>query len=303
MKQPVKEIQAFINYDETSINDSDDLISFKISCDSGLCKTAMRKLEAQYLGNHNLLGKWVRVGFGVRLPDGDFDLIDYGSFLVTELTETKDTETTSIVAYDKMINAMTPYIALDIEYPINSYDYTKLLCASCGLELNNKCFGLNLVNQVQWVNGVSVSAENDIYTVQRGTNMYGGIFIDLENKINTGKKYVLSYKFKKLSGTLVSVGGHNLAFNHSDFFVDDKSTNTGYYNGYNMTDDNEIHKVDVYFTAKDLTDITDFELYIQINRNSNVDISYQVWDIMLSETEEKQIYTPYNDMNNWEIAE
>ena len=70
MKQPVKEIQAFINYDENVIRDSDDLISFKISCDSGLCKTAMRKLEAQYLGSHNLLGKWVKVGFGVRLSDG-----------------------------------------------------------------------------------------------------------------------------------------------------------------------------------------------------------------------------------------
>ena len=125
MKQPVKEIQAFINYDENAITDADDLISYKISCDSGLCKTAMRKLEAKYLGNHNLLGKWVTVGFGVRLPDGKFDLIDYGTFLVTELTETKDTETTSIVAYDKMINAMTPYTTLDIEYPINSKELNR----------------------------------------------------------------------------------------------------------------------------------------------------------------------------------
>ena len=70
MKQPVKEIQAFINYDDGVINDADDLISFKISCDSGLCKTAMRKLEAKYLGNHNILGKWVQVGFG----GSNFDL-------------------------------------------------------------------------------------------------------------------------------------------------------------------------------------------------------------------------------------
>lgn len=137
MKQPVKEIQAFIDYDENFISDSDDLISFKISCDSGLCKTAMRKLEAKYLGSHNLLGKWVKAGFGVRLPDGDFDLLNYGLFLVTELTETKDTETTSIVAYDKMVNAMTPYQKLDIEYPINLIDYTRVLCDSCNLELSN----------------------------------------------------------------------------------------------------------------------------------------------------------------------
>ena len=116
MKQPVKEIQAFINYDENAITDADDLISYKISCDSGLTKSAMRKLEAKYLGSHNLIGKWVTVGFGVRLPEGEFDLLDYGSFLVTEMTETKDTETTSIVAYDLMVNAMTPYVVMDIEY-------------------------------------------------------------------------------------------------------------------------------------------------------------------------------------------
>lgn len=138
MKEPVKEIQAFINYDEGSINDSDDLISFKVSCDSGLCKTAMRKLEATYLGNHNLIGKWVRAGFGVRLPDGEFEYLNYGSFLVSEQTVTKDTETTNIVAYDKMVNAMTPYdvkLFENIEYPINLLTYTKILGAACGLDL------------------------------------------------------------------------------------------------------------------------------------------------------------------------
>ena len=153
MTQPVKEIQAFINYDENSINDSDDLISFKISCDSGLCKTAMRKLEAKYLGSHNLLGKWVKVGFGVRLPDGEFDLVDYGSFLVTELTETKDNETTSIVAYDKMVNAMTPYQKLDIKYPLCLVDYTKILCNKCGLELGGNLLG----NDVEIVKSSGVS--------------------------------------------------------------------------------------------------------------------------------------------------
>ena len=139
MKQPIKEIQAFIDYEESSIKDSDDLISFKVSCDSGLCKTAMRKLEAQFLGNHALLGKWVKVGFGVRLPGGEFEYLNFGSFLVTEFTTSKDTETSSIVAYDLMVNAMTTYdkTKLNVEYPINLYDYTKALCDSCGLELGN----------------------------------------------------------------------------------------------------------------------------------------------------------------------
>ena len=158
MKQPIKEIQAFIDYADGSIKDSDDLISFKISCDSGLCKSAMRKLEAKYLGSHNLLGKWVRVGYGVRLPDGEFEYLNYGSFLVTELTVTKDTDTTNIVGYDKAINTMTNYMPLETEYPIRLLDYTKLLCGACNLELGSNLLGNNAtINTVSGSNIVDVT--------------------------------------------------------------------------------------------------------------------------------------------------
>ena len=79
MKQPIKEIDAYINGSVT-LNSAGDLISFKISCDSGMCKSAMRKLEAKYLGEHNLLGQWVHVGYGVKLPNGTYEYLDYALF-------------------------------------------------------------------------------------------------------------------------------------------------------------------------------------------------------------------------------
>ena len=72
MKQPIKELDAYINTENESIKSADDLISFKVSCDTGMCKTAMKKLEAKIIGEHDLLGKWVNVGFGVRLEDRTF---------------------------------------------------------------------------------------------------------------------------------------------------------------------------------------------------------------------------------------
>lgn len=144
MTRPIKEIQAFIDSDTTSIRDENDLISFKVSGDGGLCKSVMRKLEAQYLGEHNLLGKWVTAGFGVKLASGAYEYINYGSFLVNELTITKDTGITNIVAYDKMINAMIPYDKLEVEYPIKLIDYSRLLCEACSLELGNNIFGTNI---------------------------------------------------------------------------------------------------------------------------------------------------------------
>lgn len=140
MTQPVKELQAYVEGEDHSIRDSDDLINFKISADGGLCKSVMRKLEAKYLGDHNLLGKWVTAGFGVKLASGAYEYLKYGSFLVSELTITKDTGETNIVAYDRMINAMKPYTALDIEYPVDLFTYTQTLCEACGLELGNTSF-------------------------------------------------------------------------------------------------------------------------------------------------------------------
>lgn len=253
MTQPVKEIQAFINYDENSINDSDDLISFKISCDSGLCKTAMRKLEAKYLGSHNLLGKWVKVGFGVRLPDGEFDLVDYGSFLVTELTETKDNETTSIVAYDKMVNAMTPYQKLDIKYPLCLVDYTKILCNKCGLELGGNLLG----NDVEIVksSGVStVDISQAINTKPISVIISGNSYQANAPTVNAPREV------KTLKGdvTLTVIGGNQ-----------EQKTNIGIQN----------IELCAIGDIKDTIEITDGEIYLNKNVRKIVLNGDENWDV------------------------
>ena len=160
MTKPIKEIQAFMDGGGMSIRGEDDLISFKVSGDGGLCKSVMRKLEAKYLGEHNLLGEWVTAGFGVKLSSGTYENLNYGSFLVNEYTITKDTGITNIVAYDKMINAMVPYVTLDVEYPIALYTYTQKLCEACDLELGNTSFTVHndwLIPQDLWenINGIT----------------------------------------------------------------------------------------------------------------------------------------------------
>ena len=156
MKQPVKELDAYIQIAENDrITSADDLINFKVSCESGLCKTAMRKLEAKYLGDRNLLGQWVHVGFGVKLAGGTFEYLDYGSFLVTEITYTKDTGVTTITGYDKMIMSMKNYVKMAFEYPMSLYDYTQALCMSFGLNLGNESFETHnnwQVTQELWEN-------------------------------------------------------------------------------------------------------------------------------------------------------
>ena len=155
MKQPVKELQAYITCNGQNIRSEDDLIQFKVSAEAGLCKTVMRKLEAKYLGEHNLLGQWVHVGFGVKLPSGTFEYLDYGSFLVTEITYTKDTGVTTITGYDRMIRSMVNYNKLNLAYPMGLYDYTVQLCASFGMAVKNASFDVHndwQITQDLWEN-------------------------------------------------------------------------------------------------------------------------------------------------------
>ena len=170
MKQPVKELEAYITGDTDNICSADDLISFKISCESDMCKTAMRKLEAKYLGEHNLLGQWVRVGYGVKLDSGTFEYLDYGSFLVTEITSIKDTGVTTIVGYDKMINSMKEYTKLNIEYPINLLDYTEKLCEACGLELNDMVPNVSIDINTGYLYSKNLNLELDIESGYLFTN-------------------------------------------------------------------------------------------------------------------------------------
>ena len=174
MKQPVKQLQAYVSSESIKLSDADDLISFKISCDSGMCKTAMRKLEAKYLGDKNLLGEWVHVGYGVKVDDGTYEYLDYGSFLVTEITHVKDTGITTITGYDKMINTMVRYNKLNISYPINLLDYTRLLCEACKLDLNSMkasasvdiyegcLYAENLAIELDEETGCLMSYDNDL---------------------------------------------------------------------------------------------------------------------------------------------
>ena len=143
MTQPIKELQAYITGVNANITSDTDLIDFKISAEAGLCKTAMRKLEAKFTGNYNLLGQWVHVGFGVKLPNGTYEYLDYGSFLITEITNTKDTGVTNITGYDRMIRSMTTYKPLNISYPIGLYDYTVALCSSFGMAVKNTSFDVH----------------------------------------------------------------------------------------------------------------------------------------------------------------
>lgn len=140
MQEPIKEISGYLLLDDnTRISDVNNLVSFKISVESSMCKTAMRKLEATILGSYDLVGKWIKAFYGVKINE-EFVYLDAGSFFIKEFSTSEEKEEIHIIAYDKMIESMKLYVPSDITYPINLLDYTKSLSQTCGLELKNTKF-------------------------------------------------------------------------------------------------------------------------------------------------------------------
>lgn len=143
MQEPIKEISGYLLLDDnTKISDIDNLVSFKISVESSMCKTAMRKLEATILGSYDLVGKWIKAFYGVKI-NGEFVYLDAGSFFIKEFSTAEEKGEIHIIAYDKMIESMKLYVPSNITYPINLLNYTKSLSQACGLELKNT----KLINQ------------------------------------------------------------------------------------------------------------------------------------------------------------
>ena len=69
IKDSAREFKGYL-YDidaDTYIRDDDDLKSIKITSEGDLFKTVIRQAEVKYFGDHDLLGKYVKLGIGIIL--------------------------------------------------------------------------------------------------------------------------------------------------------------------------------------------------------------------------------------------
>lgn len=317
MKQPIKELDAYINTSSSKITSGDDLVSFKISCEAGLCKTAMRKLEAKFIGDYNLLGQEVNVGFGVRLEDNTFEYLDYGTFLITQITLNKDTGTTSIVGYDKMINTMKEYKKLEIEYPIKLLDYTRLMCNICGLDLENDYFGKNI--QPYSINEIT---EKALYQLSEYENNGEEIIIYSNLTATKDTAWRIStpiFKVPKNTDLYISFdiyytgaeSGHielgdvdftgnwktGLVNSNGEYLERITQNNTSYF------EKDKWNRISICYNSGENENVairiaTDSPNLWSTEGNSYVKIK----NIMLS-TELITSYAPYNPMNDWEITQ
>lgn len=134
-----KELDEILTYyinDEIHILPSENIKSIRYSINTDLLKSSMRMLNIEC---ENQIPKDTVINFkhGVKVKNS-FDYINYGDFVVYESPKNEDSNTYSIVCYDKMLYSMTDYEELDITYPISVRDYITKICNKIGLEFQNK---------------------------------------------------------------------------------------------------------------------------------------------------------------------
>lgn len=157
MKQPVKEVFAYIETEEENITSDGSLISYKIVGEANLCGTLMKQCEISLMGEYEHLKDtqiaiWLGTPVMVELEEPyedengemvyeveNVEYIAQGYFLITETSLSKDKDKTTLKGFDLMIKTCTIYTEV-FEYPMSLFDFTKAICKECGLELANDTF-------------------------------------------------------------------------------------------------------------------------------------------------------------------
>ena len=125
------------------------------------------------------------------------------------------------------------------------------------------------------------------------TGIYSGVGIDA-SKLEPNTEYVMSYKYQKTSGTLVSFGGHTAKVYENNLAYVDGSTKGSLYSGNKsvfVKDDNEIHSVVVKFTTPSTITPSDL-IYIQPNRGYDTKVSVSIYDWKLEKGSVPTDWTP-----------
>ncbi len=121
---PVKRLSASIVIDPSgdspvTITDADYLVSLSIESTGELFGSVATVATVKLLGSdYDLVGKTIRIGYGLNIGEGAFEQIDYGYFLITEAPVKKGAETTTIKALGKMSEMQNVGYEASITYPI-----------------------------------------------------------------------------------------------------------------------------------------------------------------------------------------
>lgn len=117
LKQPIKELLAYITDGTDEITQNDDIASIELKSDGNLCKTVMREVNATYFGTHDYNDKDLNIGFGTPLlVETDEGEVTISISTPTLITKTSHGHKTGDMVQFSTTGALPTGLAINTDY-------------------------------------------------------------------------------------------------------------------------------------------------------------------------------------------
>ena len=131
-----RQLRGIITYGNTTLEE--EIYSITPHYNSDLLKSVMKQLDLE-LTVDIPLNTVINCQIGI-LVNGDYEMLNYGNYVVYKSEKQEDTGTYKIICYDKLLYSMKQNEDLGVDYPIKIKDYLIALGNKIGLSVANTTF-------------------------------------------------------------------------------------------------------------------------------------------------------------------
>ena len=128
-----RQLRGIITYGNTTLEEEINAITPHYEAD--ILKSVMKQLDLE-LTVDIPLNTVINCQIGI-LVNGDYEMLNYGNYVVYKSEKQEDTNTYKLTCYDKMLYSMKEYEPMNITYPIKIRDYINAICNKLGLVFSN----------------------------------------------------------------------------------------------------------------------------------------------------------------------
>ena len=131
-----RELRGVITYNDVTLEE--EIYSITPHYNADLLKSVMKQLDIE-LSVDIPLNTIINCQIGIKV-NNNYEMLNYGNYVVYKSEKQEDTGTYKITCYDKMIYSMKKNEDLGVDYPIKIKDYLVALGNKIGLSVANTTF-------------------------------------------------------------------------------------------------------------------------------------------------------------------
>ena len=131
-----RELRGVITYDNTTLEE--EIMAITPHYEANLLKSVMKQLDLE-LSVDIPLGTVINCQIGIMVNE-NYEMLNYGNYVVYDSEKQEDTGTYKITCYDKLLYSMKQNEDLGIEYPTSLKNYLNAVARKLGLAVANTTF-------------------------------------------------------------------------------------------------------------------------------------------------------------------